>query len=134
MDNNEIINSIVNLLSDIEDATTICYNDFTEERKFNMIVIGIDGVEQVNFQLPDYSYDMTILVDTFIDDDNNGTIFKSTVDEVQDRINTYVMDKTLLDDLFGDLCVVYFNVEKFNFSITEKSNRFEAKLKIIQSK
>ena len=75
MKEKEIIQKFVNALSEIDGAKAIAANDFTEEREPYMIVVGIDNTTQVNVGLPDYQYKVSIVIDCFVDDDLDGTIF-----------------------------------------------------------
>ena len=58
MKEKEIISSLKNIFSSIENATTIASYEFQEERTENMIVIGITNTTQVNVGLPDYKYEL----------------------------------------------------------------------------
>lgn len=133
MKEHEIIQKVLNVLSDIEDATAIESTDFTEERDSNMIVVGIDSTTQVNVGLPDYSYRLQIVVDTFIEGDNDGETFTETYKEVQRIMNQFVLKDRALGDLFEDIPVVGLFFENCDFSIDEKSNRAVFEYNVIAS-
>ncbi|MBO7713591.1 MAG: hypothetical protein J6S85_26095 [Methanobrevibacter sp.] len=65
----DLIDIIVQKLKDntTQDVTVIPMRDYTEERKDNMIIVGISNVSNVNPTLPDYDYTVDILVDCFYD-------------------------------------------------------------------
>ncbi len=133
MKEHEIIKKVLNALSNIEDATAIESTDFTEERSDNMIVVGIDSTTQVNVGLPDYSYRLQIVVDTFIEGDNDGSKFKSTYNEVQRIMTQYLLNEKSLSDLFEEIPVVGLFLENCGFSIDDKSNRAVIEYNIITS-
>lgn len=133
MKEHEIIQKVLNALSNIEDATAIESTDFTEERDANMIVVGIDNVTQVNVGLPDYNYRLQIVVDTFIEGDNDGSLFIDTYKEVQRIMNQYVLNDLALSDLFEEIPVVGLFFENCDFSIDDKSNRAVFEYTVITS-
>lgn len=133
MKEHELIQKVLNALSSIEDATAIESTDFTEERGDNMIVVGIEDTTQVNVGLPDYSYRMQIVVDTFIEGDNDGSKFTSTYKEVQRIMNQYVLNDKALNDLFEEIPVVALFFENLDLAIDDKSNRAVFEYTIITS-
>ena len=119
----EIIGKIVNALSDIEDATAISASDFTDERDAYMIVVGIESTTQVNVNLPDYQYRVSIVIDCFIDDDADGAKFNEVHKNVRRIIGEYEHKEKPLDSLFEEIPVVGFFFENEDITVDDKSNR-----------
>ena len=133
MKEHEINQKVVNALASIEDATVIESTDFTEERQDNMVVVGVDNATQVNVGLPDYSYRLQIVVDTFIEGDNDGSKFERTYKEVKRRMDEYVLKEKTLDYMFEEIPVVALFFENLDVSIDDKSNRAVFEYTIIAS-
>lgn len=127
MKNNELIEKFTGLLSDIEDAEAISVTDFTEERKPNMIIVSIDSIKQCHPPVPDYEYQISITVDSFIADDPNGSKFNAIIEEVQNKMNLYIFKGQPLSSLFGEIPVVGLLEDGASYSITNESNRCEMK-------
>ena len=89
MKEKEVVEKLVNILSEIEDATTIASTDFTEERENNMIVVGVENTTQVNVGLPDYEYRVSIVIDCFIEGDENAETFEEMIDDKSNRVVLY---------------------------------------------
>lgn len=123
MKEKEIIGKIVNALSEIEEATTIAADDFTEERNANMIVVGIESTTQVNVALPDYQYRVSIVIDCFIDGDADGEVFNDIHRNVRRIIDEYEHKDKPLDSLFEEIPVVGFFFESEDRTLDDKSNR-----------
>ena len=130
----EIIADVVAYLSDIDGAKTIAASDFTEEREVNMIIVGIDDVERVHFGLDDFKYTMTIVIDSFIDEDKDAAEFNRINEEVLDRLNDVFDSPKSYADIFPDLDrIVHFHFDKETAVITERSNRAEISIEIVGS-
>lgn len=124
MKEKEIISSLKNIFSSIENATTIASYEFQEERTENMIVIGITNTTQVNVGLPDYKYELEIVIDSWISDDNTGEEFNRITNEAKEVLLPYVIGKNSnYTDVFGNIPIVGILYNGSDFSITTESNR-----------
>ena len=124
MKEKEIISSLKNIFSSIENATTIASYEFQEERTENMIVIGITNTTQVNVGLPDYKYELEIVIDSWISDDNTGEEFNRISNEAKEVLLPYVIGKNNnYTDIFGNIPIVGILYNGSDFSITTESNR-----------
>ena len=123
MNEKEIISSLKNIFS-IENATTIASYEFQEERTENMIVIGITNTTQVNVGLPDYKYELEIVIDSWISDDNTGEEFNRISNEAKEVLLPYIIGKNInYSDVFGNIPIVGILYNGSDFSITTESNR-----------
>ena len=124
MKEKEIISSLKNIFSSIENATTIASYEFQEERTENMIVIGITNTTQVNVGLPDYKYELEIVIDSWISDDNAGEEFNRISNEAKEVLLPYIIGKNInYSDVFGNIPIVGILYNGSDFSITTESNR-----------
>ena len=124
MNEKEIISSLKNIFSSIENATTIASYEFQEERTENMIVIGITNTTQVNVGLPDYKYELEIVIDSWISDDNTGEEFNRISNEAKEVLLPYIIGKNNnYSDVFGNIPIVGILYNGSDFSITTESNR-----------
>ena len=124
MKEKEIISSLKNIFSSIENATTIASYEFQEERTENLIVIGITNTTQVNVGLPDYKYELEIVIDSWISDDNDGEEFNRISNEAKEVLSPYVIGKNNnYTDIFGNIPIVGILYNGSDFSITTESNR-----------
>ena len=124
MKEKEIISSLKNIFSSIENATTIASYEFQEERTENMIVIGITNTTQVNVGLPDYKYELEIVIDSWISDDNTGEEFNRISNEAKEVLLPYIIGKNSnYTDVFGNIPIVGILYNGSDFSITAESNR-----------
>lgn len=124
MKEKEIISALKNIFSSIENATTIASYEFQEERTENMIVIGITNTTQVNVGLPDYKYELEIVIDSWISDDNAGEEFNRISNEAKEVLSPYVIGKNNnYTDIFGNIPIVGILYNGSDFSITTESNR-----------
>ena len=124
MKEKEIISALKNIFSSIENATTIASYEFQEERTENMIVIGITNTTQVNVGLPDYKYELEIVIDSWISDDNAGEEFNRISNEAKEVLSPYVIGKNNnYTDVFGNIPIVGILYNGSDFSITTESNR-----------
>ena len=124
MKEKEIISSLKNIFSSIENATTIASYEFQEERTENMIVIVITNTTQVNVGLPDYKYELEIVIDSWISDDNTGEEFNRISNEAKEVLLPYIIGKNInYSDMFGDIPIVGILYNGSDFSITTESNR-----------
>lgn len=129
----QLIQKILNAFSGYKEAMQISADDFTEERQDNMIVVGIENIEQMNVGLPDYRATMTVTIDTFIEGDETSELFNSTVSYVKRILDEYVMRHHELNDLFEDIPVVGFFFDGKSQELTETSNRAILRYSIIVS-
>ena len=124
MKEKEIISALKNIFSSIENTTTIASYEFQEERTENMIVIGITNTTQVNVGLPDYKYELEIVIDSWISDDNTGEEFNRITNEAKEVLLPYVIGKNSnYNDVFGNIPIVGILYNGSDFSITTESNR-----------
>ena len=124
MKEKEIISSLKNIFSSIENATTIASYEFQEERTENMIVIGITNTTQVNVGLPDYKYELEIVIDSWISDDNDGEEFNRISNEAKEVLSPFVIGKNSnYTEIFGNIPIVGILYNGSDFSITTESNR-----------
>lgn len=108
-------------------------NDYTDKRKDHMISVGISNVTNVNPMLPDYEYTVDILVDSFIDKDKYGHQFNTNKSELLNYLETYLMDKTKLPELFEDIPVVGMFLTNIINSTSDTSNLCRITLQVIAS-
>lgn len=111
----------------------ISARDYKDERDDLMVVVGIDNVSNVNPMLPDYDYTVNILVDGFIKDDREGYFFQKAKDEVLTYLQTYLMDKTKLPELFVGFPVVGMFLSNISNGTTDDSNQTNITLQVIAS-
>ena len=123
MKEKEIIQKVINIIGDIDNAKVISAYDYTDERESFMIVVGIDEVEQLNVNLPDYRYALNVTIDCFIEDDRDGVIFNEIVNTVKSKINNYVNKEADLECAFEEIPVVGWINSNVATSITTESNR-----------
>lgn len=116
-----------------DNVEVININDYTEERKDHMISVGISNVSNVNPMLPDYDYTVDILIDSYIANDKYGHQFEQNKKEVLAYLQTYLMDKTKLAELFEQIPVVGFFLINISNSTTEQSNICRISLQVIAS-
>ena len=116
-----------------DNVEVININDYTEERVDHMISVGISNVTNVNPMLPDYDYTVDILIDSYIANDKYGHQFEQNKSEVLGYLQTYLMDKTKLSELFEQIPVVGFFLINISNSTTEESNICRISLQVIAS-
>lgn len=116
-----------------DNVEVININDYTEQRKDHMISVGVSSVTNVNPMLPDYEYTVDILVDSYIAGDKYGHQFEINKQQVLDYLETYLMDKTRLSELFDDIPVVGFFLTSITNGTTEESNTSRISLQVIAS-
>ena len=74
--------------------------DFQEERDPFMVVLKIDSFQVINVGLKDYKIILKIVVDFFIDDDEEGHFFNETRDQIQQYLeNEYLLTRTKLQNI-----------------------------------
>lgn len=123
MKEKEIIQKVIDLIGNIDDVTVISAFNYSEERTPNMVVVGIDKVEQMNVGLPDFKYSLSITVDSFIEDDPNGTLFHDILANVKMKIYRYINGEASLTEAFQEIPVVGWINSGTDISITNESNR-----------
>lgn len=131
----ELIELLVQKLNENtnDNVEVININDYTEERTDHMISVGISNVNNVNPMLPDYDYTVDILIDSYIANDKYGHQFEQNKSEVLGYLETYLMDKTKLDELFEQIPVVGFFLINISNATTEESNQCRISLQVIAS-
>ena len=97
-------------------------NDFTEDRDSFMVVIGITEQTRVHYGLNDFEFKLSIVVDTFIEDDEIGYNQNNISMIIGERMYEY---KNLFSEMFGDLPIVGIVEEPITFNITDVSHRTE---------
>lgn len=130
-----IIKDFIAALSGIQDVQVFDSQDFSTKRTSNIIIVGIDNIEQMNFGLPDYKYDVTISVDTFIDSDLSGETFKRTCNEVRNTLSGLTEEIHPNFDLFflNSHNVVGFLTGPSQFTLLDASHHATFKYQIITS-
>lgn len=123
MKEKEIIQKVIDLIGNIDDITVISAFNYSEERTPNMVVVGIDKVEQMNVGLPDYRYSLNITVDSFIEDDPDGEAFHDILANVKMKIYRYINGEASLTEAFQEIPVVGWINSGTDISITNESNR-----------
>lgn len=116
-----------------DNIKAISARDYTNERGDVMVVVGCDGFTNANPMLPDYDYTINILIDSFIKGDQGGSQFQKAKQEVLNYLQTYLMDKTKLGELFVGFPVVGMFISGVANSTTEESNRTNITLQVIAS-
>ena len=116
-----------------QNVQVIAASDFTEERGQNVVVVGINNSTQVNVGLPDYQYSVQIIVDCFIDGDKQAYKFNQIKGKVLDYLETYLMDRRRLPELFEAIPVVGFFLDGISNNVTEESNKCIIGLRAIVS-
>ena len=126
MKQKEIIEAIIKYIDYQEqDCSTISADDYSQDRKSCMVVVGITNTEQIYPNLPDYKYTLSIIVDCFIADDSDGAKLNSVKNIVSEKMNQIVFKKISLQDVFGEIPVVGFIAKNMDFSVIQDSNRVE---------
>ena len=124
MKEKEIISYLKRSFKTIKNTSVIASYEFQDERTDNMIVVGITNTTQVNVGLPDYKYELEIVVDCWISDDNSGEDFNRIVEETERVLLPYINGKNPnYTALFGDIPIVGILYNGNDFSITSESNR-----------
>ena len=123
MKEKEIIQKVIDLIGKIDDVTVISALNFSEERTPNMVVVGIDKVEQMNVGLPDYRYSLNVTVDSFIEDDTDCALFHDILANVKMKIYRYINGEVSLTEAFQEIPVVGWINSGTDISITNESNR-----------
>lgn len=116
-----------------DNIKAISARDYTNERGDIMVVVGCDGFTNANPMLPDYDYTINILIDGYIKGDQEGFQFQKAKQEVLNYLQTYLMDKTKLGELFVGFPVVGMFLSGVSNSTTEESNRTNITLQVIAS-
>ena len=83
--------------------------------------------------VPDYQYDMEILIDSSIPEDDSGNDFYSLCSEVKMRLLPFELNRSQLETLFENLPIVYFQFVNQTFSVSDRSNICQLHYKIIAS-
>ena len=130
-----IIEKVVNILSEIENLNVQSMMDFQTPREDNQCVVGIARTEQLNpgTGCPDYQYDMEILLNCGIAEDNSGDEFYSLCSAVKMRLLPFELNRNELETLFENMPIVYFQFVDQAFSVSERSNLCTLRYKIIAS-
>lgn len=123
MKEKEIIQKVIDLIGEVENATVISAFDFSEERDPHMIVVGIDKTEQVNVGLPDYRYTLNITIDSFIEDDPDGELFHNILSTVQEKTYKFINREASLETAFQEIPIVGWINSDIDITITAESNR-----------
>lgn len=123
MKEKEIIQKVIDLIGNIDDVTVISAFNYSEERTPNMVVVGIDKVEQMNVGLPDYRYSLNVTIDSFIEDDPDGKLFHDILANVKMKIYRYINGEAPLTEAFQEIPVVGWINSGTDISITNESNR-----------
>ncbi len=133
MKQRQIEEKICQFLNEYSDAKVIRASDYSEQRQNNMIVISIQNTEHVYPTLPDYRYELKILVDSDIAEDLQAVEFKKICQFVQEKMNQYVFKQKQLSGLFGQIPVVGLLYNRSDFSMTGQSNQMNYSYDIFAS-
>lgn len=131
----ELVDHLVEKLKDHidENVQVIATSDFTEERKNNVVVVGINNTTQAHPFVPAYQYNLQIIVDCFIDDDKEGYFFNEIKQQILNYLEPYIMDKTKLAELFDPIPIVGFFLEGVSNNVTEESNKAIIGFRVVAS-
>lgn len=133
--NQEITEKILTNLKSISNKVKfISSDDFTEERQLYMVVVGITDKTKLHPLLEDYEYRISIVVDTFIADDEKGEIAYAIYTGIEAKLYQYVNKILNLTEIFEELPVVGFIYESMNHTLDDVSNRYELNYLVYTSK
>ena len=119
-----------------ERVQVIANSDFSEQRTDYVVVVGINNSAQFNHGnpfVPDYQYNLQIIVDCFIDSDQEGFFYNQIKGQILDYLEPYLMDRTKLPQLFDDIPVVGFFLDGISNNVTEQSNKAIIGFRVIAS-
>ena len=133
MKQRQIEEKICESLSGYSNAKVIRSTDFTEQRQSNMIVVSIQNTEHVYPTLPDYRYQLSVLIDCAIADDLQGIEFKNICRFVQEKLSPYALKQKQLSGLFGQIPVVGFLYNRSDLAVTGQSNQMNFSFDIFAS-
>lgn len=133
MNEEVIIDKLLSIFEDIEDVQLLKSHDYTDERQDSVIVVGIESCEKMHPFCPDYRYDVTISVDSFIEPDTSGEKYRSICKAVSDKLDYITQNQHLLPTYFGDVNVVYFVFKNFADAVMDESNRCDYHCELIAS-
>lgn len=122
----EIIEKILTNLKSISNKVKfIDSDDFTEDRQSYMVVVGITDKTKLHPLLEDYECRISIVVDTFIADDEKGEVAYAIYTGIEAKLYQYVNKTLNLTEIFEELPVVGFIYESMNHTLDDVSNRYE---------
>lgn len=122
---------IVNYFKENLNLQVMNSKDFVQEREAFIFLIGLQDCEQVNFNLEDYSLTFNGVLDCFIDEDRDGSIFNDYTLQINKLL--FGIKKDNFTDIFGELPVVGFLPDIASCTLTDDSNRYTVKFRIITS-
>jgi hypothetical protein len=99
-----------------------------------MVVVGITDKTKLHPLLEDYEYRISIVVDTFIADDEKGEIAYAIYTGSEAKLYQYVNKILNLTEIFEELPVVGFVYENMSHSLIGESNRYELNYLVYTSK
>ena len=133
MKQRQIEDKICEILTGYSNAKIIKASDYSEQRQDNMIVVSIQNVQHVYPTLPDYRYEVKILIDSLIADDLQAVQFHKICQFVQQKMNQYVFKQKQLSEAFGQIPVVGILYNSSDISITGQSNQMNLNYDIFAS-
>ena len=98
-----------------------------------MVVIGITTTEQVYPHLPDFKYNLSIVIDTLIEDDINGEQLSKIQSIILNKLYPYFMKEKSLSQIFGEIPVVGMIFNRKDKSIFNSSSRIELDIDLYSS-
>ena len=126
MKQKEIINKFIDYIRyQNENTSTISADDFSQDRQSNMIVVGITNTEKIYPMTQDYKYILSVIVDSFIQDDPQGEYLNSLKNMIDGKIASIAVNRQLLTEIFEEIPIVGFIQAGKEFSINEASNRIQ---------
>lgn len=129
----EIIEKLVEYIDEIDGVTIIPAKNFENERDPYMVLVGIEEKTQIYPTTPDYEYQISILIDTFIADDTNGKKIEEIKETIEQKLFPFVNRDKNLSEIFEDIPIVGFLSDGISDSISSESNRSELRYLIYAS-
>ena len=111
-----------------QNGATISASDYSQDRKYFMVAVGITNTEKIYPTLPDFKYTVSIVIDCFIAEDPKGiklNQIKSLIDEKFNGLD--------LKEVFGEIPIVGILNKSKEFSIVQQSNRIEYEFELFGS-
>lgn len=122
---------IVNYFKENLNLQVLNSKEFEQEREAFIFLIGLEDIVQVNFGLKDYSLTFSGVLDCFIDEDKDGSLFNDYTLQINRLL--FNINKDNFTDIFGELPVVGFLPDIASCTLTDDSNRYTVKFTIITS-
>lgn len=118
----DYLKPIFSEIDELSEVKIINADDFTEDRESFMVVVGITDSTRVHYGLNDFEFKLSIVVDTFIEDDELGYNQNNISMIISETIFKYINN---LSEIFDELPVVGVVEQPISFSKTDISHRTE---------